>query len=81
MLDFSSKTLGPRATWTPSKAFAWTLQGYGTFGAGTGRVDGSGSAAYLHYASNQRRVSLRGENFDDDEGYLAAVRPGVGQKL
>jgi hypothetical protein len=52
------------------------------FGVGTGSANWTGYAAYANYAlSDQWRVSLRGEYFDDRDGYLTAVGPGVGQKL
>jgi hypothetical protein len=52
------------------------------FGAGTRSARWTGYAAYLNYAINdQWRVSLRGEYFDDHDGYLTAGGPGAGQKL
>jgi hypothetical protein len=52
------------------------------FGPNTGSADWTGYAAYANYALNdQWRVSLRGEYFDDNDGYLTAIGPGVGQKL
>jgi len=52
------------------------------FGSGTGNADWWGAAGYVNYAINdQWRVSLRGEYFDDNKGYLTAVGPGINQKL
>lgn len=52
------------------------------FGTGTGSADWAGVAAYVNYAINdQWRVSVRGEYFDDNKGYLTGSGPAASQKL
>ena len=108
--DASDKTVEAGISFAPSKALAWTLQGYygrdtnnfgvkgniglldtvltwnatsalslvGSVDYGTAQSTSStpsadwwGAAAYVNYAiDDQWRVSLRGEYFDDQKGYL-----------
>jgi Putative beta-barrel porin-2, OmpL-like. bbp2 len=125
--DASDKTVEAGVSFTPSKALAWTLQGY--YGRDTnnygvkgnvglfdtvltwnassalslvgsvdyGRAESTtatpsaswwGAAAYVNYAINDLwRVSLRGEYYDDQKGYLTknfdpvTFAGGVSQKL
>ncbi len=81
------------ATWNATSALTligsvdWGQVG-SAFGPGTGSASWTGFAGYINYAINDTwRVSLRGEYFDDNKGYLteagavASVTPGTDQKL
>lgn len=82
------------ATWNATSALTliasvdWGQVG-DAFGTGTGSASWTGVAGYVNYAiSDTWRVSLRGEYFDDNKGYLTAIgpvgaplAPGVDQKL
>ena len=123
----SDKTIEAGVSFTPSKALAWTLQGYygrdtnnfgvkgnvglfdtvltwnatsalslvGSVDYGTAQSTSTtssaswwGAAGYVNFAINdQWRVSLRGEYYDDTDGYLTknfdpvTLAGGVSQKL
>jgi hypothetical protein len=52
------------------------------FGVGTGSASWTGVAGYLNYQLNdQWRVSLRGEYFDDADGYLTGIGPTLKKTL
>jgi hypothetical protein len=74
------------ATWNATAALSliasvdWGQVG-DAFGVGTGSASWTGVAGYVNYAINDTwRVSLRGEYFDDNKGYLTAIGP-VGAPL
>jgi hypothetical protein len=125
--DASDKTVEAGVSFTPSKALAWTLQGYygrdtnnfgvkgniglldtvltwnatsalslvGSVDYGTAQSTSTtssaswwGVAGYVNYAINDTwRASLRGEYFDDQDGYLTrnfdpvTLTGGADQKL
>jgi hypothetical protein len=91
--DANHSLIDAVATWNATAALSliasvdWGQVG-DAFGVGTGSASWTGVAGYVNYAiSDTWRVSLRGEYFDDNKGYLTAtgpvapVAPGVDQKL